>query len=117
VENGQTVGLNMGAGFGDASAPDNAVILDGRVHKLDDVGFEYQLDDLMRPWRMTSRDGRLCLDFTPFKERVARSNLLLVKSEVHQIFGHYSGTFTTDEGQTVALRDLAGFVEQHRARW
>ena len=117
LENGQTVGVNMGAGFGDASAPDNAIILDGRVHKLDDVGFEYEPRDLMRPWRMRSRDGRLRLEFVPFKERVARSNLLLVKSEMHQMFGRYSGTFTTDEGEAVALRDVAGFVEQHRARW
>jgi len=117
LENGQTVGVNMGAGFGDASAPDNAIILDGRVHKLDDVGFEYEPRDLMRPWRMRSRDGRLRLEFVPFKERVARSNLLLIKSEIHQIFGHYSGTFTTDEGQAAALRDVTGFVEQHRARW
>ena len=117
LENGRTVGVNMGAGFGDASAPDNAIILDGRIHKLDDVGFEYEPRDLVRPWRMRSRDGRLRLEFVPFKERVARSNLLLVKSEIHQIFGHYSGAFTTDEGQAVALRDVTGFVEQHRARW
>ena len=49
LESGQTVGINMGTGFGDAGAPDNAIIVDGRVHKLDDVGFEYERNDLMRP--------------------------------------------------------------------
>jgi hypothetical protein len=117
LESGQTVGFNMGAGFGDARAPDNAVILDGRVHKLDQIGYEYVREALTRPWRMTSCDGRLRLEFAPFKERVARSNLLLVMSEVHQIFGHYSGTLTTDDGQAVTLRDVVGFVEEHRARW
>lgn len=117
LESGQTVGLNMGAGFGDAGAPDNAVIVDGRVHKLEEIDIEYDRDDLMRPWRMTSGDGRLRLEFAPFKERVARTNLLLVKSEVHQIFGHYSGTFTTDDGQELTLRDVVGFIEEHQARW
>ncbi|MGQ9571800.1 MAG: DUF2804 domain-containing protein [Dehalococcoidia bacterium] len=118
LEDGQTVGLNLGCGFGDTSAAtENAFILDGRIHKLDEVVFEYDPSDLMRPWRMISSDGRLNLEFVPFKERVARSNLLLVRSELHQIFGRYSGTLTTDDGQALHLRDVIGFVEEHRARW
>lgn len=117
LASGQTVGFNMGAGFGDARAPDNAVILDGRVHKLEEIGYEHDRQALTRPWRMKSDDGRLRLEFAPFRERVARSNLLLVTSEVHQVFGHYSGTFTTDDGQSVTLRDVVGFIEEHQARW
>ena len=117
LEDGRTVGLNLGGGFGDAPAPDNALVLDGRVHKLENVTFDYDRADLMRPWRMKSPEGRLSLDFVPFKERVARTNLLLVYSEVRQVFGRYSGTATTDDGQSVRLRDVTGFVEVHRARW
>ena len=114
---GRTLGLNMGGGFGDAPAPDNALILSGRVHKLDDVTFDYDRADLMRPWRMTSPDGRLDLEFTPFKERAARTNLLLVRSEIHQVFGRYSGTLKTDDGELVHLADAIGFVETQQARW
>ena len=117
LEDGRTLGLNMGGGFGDAPAPDNALILDGRVHKLEGIVFDYDRTQLMRPWRMRSLDGRLNLEFVPFKERVARTNLLLVRSEVHQIFGRYSGAAETDDGQLVRLSGVIGFIEEHQARW
>jgi hypothetical protein len=113
----RTVGLNMGYGFGDTSAAtENALILDGRVHKLGGIDFDYDPGDFMRPWRMVAADGRLDLTFTPFLERVARSNLLLIFSEVHQMFGRYSGTARTDDGETVEI-ELIGFAEEHHARW
>jgi hypothetical protein len=41
---------------------------------------------------MSSPDGRLDLEFTPFVERVAQTNVLLIASEVHQMFGRYTCT-------------------------
>lgn len=112
------MGLNMGCGFGDTrAATENAFVLTGRIHKLEEVAFDYDPADFMRPWRMTSSDGRLNLEFAPFKERVARTNLLLIFSEVHQIFGRYSGTLVTDDGKVLDLRSVIGFVEEHHARW
>ncbi len=118
LPDGRTVGLNMGYGFGDTSAAtENALILGGRVYKLGQIDFAYDPTDFMSPWRMVADDGRLELQFTPFLERVARSNLLVVFSEVHQMFGHYSGTGQTDDGETVQLDSLIGFAEEHHARW
>lgn len=115
---GGSVGLNLGFGFGDTSAAtENTVILDGRVHKLGQVDFAYDNRAFKRPWRMTSPDGRVDLTFTPFVERVARTNLFLIFSEVHQMFGRYSGTVVNDEGETVAIDGLTGWAEEHRARW
>ncbi len=112
------VGLNLGFGFGDTSvATENALLLDGRIHKLGQVDFRYDDGDFMRPWRMTSPDSRLDLQFTPFLDRVATTNLLLITSEVHQLFGHYTGTVRTDEGGVVEIQDLVGFAEEHHARW
>ncbi len=109
--------LNLGGGFGGESAPDNAVTLDGRIHKLDEVAIERHPTDLMAPWRMASPDGRLRLQFSPFKERVARTDLWLVRSEVHQIFGRYLGTVEADDGRVVTLPGVIGFIEEHHARW
>lgn len=115
---GRTIGLNLGRGFGDLSrATENAVILDGRVHKLGDVAFGYTGDDYMRPWRFTDDAGRLDLTFTPFKDRTARTNLGVIFSEVHQMFGHYSGWAELDDGTVLDIQDLIGFAEEHRARW
>jgi len=118
LENGQTLGLNMGCGFGDTSAAtEDAFVLNGRIHKLEEVTFEYDSTDFMRPWQVTSSDERLNLEFVPFKERVARSSFLLIRSEVHQMFGRYSGALVTDDGKVLHLRDVLGFAEEHHARW
>ncbi len=118
LPDGRTVGLNLGSGIGnDPEVTDNAVIVDGRVHKLGKVDFEYEEKDLSRPWRMWSRDGRLELSFVPFLERVARTDLKVLSSEVHQVFGHYSGTAVLDDSSRLELKDLTGWVEVQRAKW
>jgi len=118
LEDGRPLGLNLGFGFGDTTAAtENAVFLDGRMHKLGQVDFSYDAHDFMRPWRMAAPDGRLDLQFTPFLDRVAATNLLLITSEVHQLFGHYSGTVQTDTGEVLQIQDVLGFAEEHHARW
>ncbi len=114
----RTIGLNLGIGFGDTSAAtENTIILKGRVHKLAQVDFTYDSRDFKRPWRMVAPDGRLDLTFTPFLERVAKTNLLVITSEVHQMFGRYQGVARLDDGVTIAIDGLIGFAEEHQARW
>jgi hypothetical protein len=114
----RSIGLNLGCGFGDLSrAGENAVILNNRIHKLEQVNFDYSSGDYMRPWNFTDREGRLNLVFTPFKERLAKTNLVLITSQVHQMFGRYNGTFLSDEGEAIQIKDLIGFAEEHHARW
>lgn len=115
---GRAIGLNLGRGFGDLSqATENALILNGKVHKLGNVKFRYTPGDYMKPWQFTDDDGRVGLTFTPFKERVARSNLLVIFSEVHQMFGRYSGRVIADSGELIEIDGLVGFAEEHHARW
>ena len=114
----RTIGLNLGFGFGDNSAAtENAVILNGRVHKLGQVDFQYDPRNFTGPWRMCSPDGRLDLTFQPFFERVASTDLKIIASEVHQMFGRYSGTVITDDGERIVLENLVGFAEEHNAKW
>jgi hypothetical protein len=118
LHDGRTIGLNLGGGFGDTSAAtENALILNGRIHKLGSVKIRYQPGGYMRPWRLSSSDDRLDLTFTPFKERLARTNLLLITSEVHQMFGRYAGRAVADDGEVVQVDQLIGFAEEHQARW
>jgi hypothetical protein len=112
------VGLNMGFGFGDTSAAtENALFLDGRIHKFGQVDFTYDPGDFMQPWRMVSADGRVNLEFVPFLGRVATTNLVIITSEVHQMFGRYYGTLRADDGEVIRLEGLTGFAEEHHARW
>ncbi len=118
LPDGGTVGLNLGCGFGNLSAAtENALILNNRIHKLDQVKFDYLSGDYMKPWHFTDNQGRLNLTFTPFKDRTAITNLGIIFSEVHQMFGRYNGQVVTDEGQPVQIKDLIGFAEEHHARW
>jgi hypothetical protein len=118
LEDGRRVGLNLGCGFGDLSAAgENALILEDKIHKLGPVKFDYTQADYAQPWRFRDEEGRLDLTFTPFKERVARSNMLVIFSEVHQMFGRYSGCARTTDGQEIAIENLIGFAEEHHARW
>ncbi len=118
LPDGRTVGLNLGFGFGDTSAAtENTLTLAGRIHKLGQVDFTYDPADYRRPWHMNAPDGRLDLTFTPFVERVARTNLFVITSEVHQMFGRYTGQVLADDGEIVALEGLIGFAEEHHASW
>ena len=118
LPDGQTIGLNLGCGFGDlTAATENCLVLNGKVHKLAQVNFTYLSPDFMRPWRITDSERRLDLEFVPFKERLAQTNLGIINSEVHQMFGRYSGMVSTDDGSKIEINNLIGFAEEHQARW
>ena len=115
---GETFGLNMGMGFGDLSAAtENAFILNNKIHKLDQVKFVYTSGDYMQPWKFTDNQSRVNLTFTPFKDRLAQTNLGIITSEVHQMFGRYNGQVTTEKGDVILIKDLIGFAEEHHAKW
>lgn len=111
-------GLNLGFGFGDTSAAtENCFILDGKIHKLVEVKFTYDDKNFKSPWKMISPDGRLELVFTPFFERVAKTEAVILRSEVHQMFGRYNGFAIADNGERLEIKDLVGWAEEHNARW
>jgi hypothetical protein len=118
LADGRRIGLNLGCGFGDLShATENCVILEGRIYKLGAVRFDYHSGKFMKPWRFTDDESRLDLTFIPFKDRTAQTNLGLIFSEVHQMFGRYAGSVVLDDGQALEVGDLIGFAEEHHARW
>jgi len=115
---GETIGLNLGCGFGDLSAAtENCLVLNGRVHKLEEVKFTYDPANFMRPWNFSESHQRLQLEFVPFKERIATTRLGIIDSEVHQLFGRYTGMLITDSGTRIDVSNLIGFAEEHHARW
>ncbi|TAK59583.1 MAG: DUF2804 family protein, partial [Dehalococcoidia bacterium] len=38
-------------------------------------------------------------------------------SEVHQLFGHYTGAVVPDTGEQIAVNEAFGWIEEHKARW
>jgi len=116
---GDIVGVNMGAKWTDnTGVNESGILLNGRLHKLfDDVVFEYDDRDFMRPWRMKSESsGAIQLEFTPFYDRADETNLLIIRSRTHQMFGRYYGTLRVD-GRIIPVDGIVGWAEEHRARW
>ena len=118
LPDGRAVGLTMGCGFGDLTmAGENALILGNRIHKMEQIKFNYTSRDYMKPWKFSDTEGRLDLVFTPFKDRTAKTNLGIITSEVHQMFGRYNGKLIADDGEVIPVKDLVGFAEEHHAKW
>ncbi len=119
LPNGRLINLNLDRQWTDSTGSiENGVCIDGRLHKLStDLTWQYDKTAFMHPWRISDPTGRLALTFTLFLERVAASNVWLVRSEVHQIFGHYDGFITTNEGEVVPVNRLVGWAEDHVALW
>ncbi len=118
LPDGRTIGLNLGKGFGDlTAATENCFFIDGRMEKLGWVDFEYDPGNLHRPWHFIDDAGRLELTFTPFFERPSIVNLGALKTEAHQMFGHYDGFVAPAKGRKIKIDRLIGWAEEHHARW
>ncbi|MGE5561375.1 MAG: DUF2804 domain-containing protein [Chloroflexota bacterium] len=132
VCDGRAVGVNLGGRWTDGTGyTENALVVGGRISKLPErMEFGYDCGDFKRPWAIRSASGtggqgnvpdgtgrRVDLEFVPFYERVAKSDLVLLKSTVHQLIGRFSGTIVTDDGETIEVRDAIGWAEEHVARW
>ncbi|MCP4756929.1 MAG: DUF2804 domain-containing protein [Proteobacteria bacterium] len=115
---GESVGWNIGYGFSDRTpASENMVFYRGKAHKLDDVTFQMNTDDYMEPWKFTSNDGRFEMEMAPLVDRQADTNLLLIKSIQHQVFGLFKGHVVLDDGTKLQVKDFLGFAEDVLNWW
>ena len=117
---GRRIGLNLGAKSPEVNGiTENCIIVDGKITKLsEDIIFQYDSQDLMKPWKIkTSITNRINLKFVPFYERIAKSNLIVLKSEKHQIIGHFSGNIKTDTGERIHIDSILGCAEEHFGQW
>ncbi|MFN2123959.1 MAG: DUF2804 domain-containing protein [Candidatus Promineifilaceae bacterium] len=118
-QNKRTIGLNLGGQWTDGTGyTENGICIDGRLTKISEtLHWDYDKRDFNKPWRITAPSHAVDLTFTPAMERVAASDLWLVKSEVHQMFGYYDGTVRTVAGETIPIEKMFGWAEDHVATW
>jgi len=118
-QNGRLIGLNLGGQWTDGTgSTENGVCVNGRLSKISStLAWQYDKANYMRPWHIADPATAIDLTFTPFMERVAVSNLWLIRSEVHQLFGHYDGHITTSDGEIIPIHNLVGWAEDHVAHW
>lgn len=118
-QNDDTIGLNIGGKWTDnTGSTENAVILNGTLYKIsEDLTFSFDPHDYMKDWHVSSPSGNVDLTFVPFFERIAKTDLKIIQSEVHQIVGHYYGTITLDHGNKIEFDHFLGCIEDHYAKW
>ena len=117
---GVPFGWNIGYGFGDTSAAsENMLFYDGKAHKISAVKFNIPggEKDFMSPWTFTSDDGRFEMDFVPVLDRAACTDVKLIKSDQHQVFGRFTGKAVLDDGRVVEVKDFPGFAEKVENKW
>jgi hypothetical protein len=113
------VGIQLGGKWTEGTGfTENGVIIDGRLVKIGaELDWDYDWDDPLRPWRARLATGELDLTLHPVHDRHESTNALVLSTEVHQVFGHWTGTIPDGAGGTLAVDGLLGFAEESRSRW
>jgi len=120
---GHDFGWNIGYGFGDTSAAsENMLFYDGKSHKLSEVKFNIPGENFgncrfTEPWTFTSDDGRFEMDFVPIIDRASCTDVKLIKSDQHQVFGKFTGKAVLDDGKVIEVKDFFGFAEKVENKW
>ncbi|HMS88266.1 MAG TPA: DUF2804 domain-containing protein [Acidimicrobiales bacterium] len=116
---GGVVGIQIGGKWTEGTGhTENGMIVDGRLHKIgQELTWTYSWDDPLAPWRVSLPDGTVDLTLTPRHDKHSATNALVLATEVHQVFGTWSGHVTTDVGRRVEVDGIQGFAEESRSRW
>ena len=117
---GVPFGWNIGYGFGNTSAAsENMLFYNGKAHKLSQVKFNIPGDEkaFMEPWTFTSDDGRFEMGFRPVLDRASCTDVGLIKSDQHQVFGLFTGKAVLDDGKVIEIKDFPGFAEKVSNKW
>jgi len=110
---GNRFGFNLGYGFGDtSSATENMLFYQGKAHKLDQITFEMNFNNVMDEWVITDNQNRVNLTMTPILDRKDDMNLGIIKNLGDQVFGKFNGTVVLDDGTKLEIKNLMGFAER-----
>jgi len=116
---GMPFGFNLGCGFGSAEksrGTENIVYYSGQAIKLGHVNISHEAD-VMSPWRFEEENGRFSAVLVPRYDRDTITKLLFVNNRCHQMFGTFSGSFTTNDGTRVPFEQVIGFAEHAINHW
>lgn len=116
-------GFNIGYGFSDrSSASENCIYYKGKIHKLSETDFgvpkkEDGKYDFMKPWNVTSDDGKFEGTFVPIIDRCAKMNFGVIVSDQHQVFGKMTGKCILESGEELSFNDFLCALEVVRNKY
>ncbi len=71
----------------------------------------------MSPWTFTSSDNRFEMKFVPIIDRYDNTDLKVLLSNQHQVFGRFYGKAVLDDKTEVILNGELGFAEKVHNKW
>ncbi|ANU22328.1 DUF2804 domain-containing protein [Planococcus donghaensis] len=117
---GKVIGLNLGGKWTDGTGmTENAFFVNGKMTKIhEDVLFHYDAENYKKPWLIHSKfSDDVRLTFSPFFERTSKTDIRLIKSEVHQLIGYYNGYVRYPDGRKLKITQLLGSIDDYYAKW
>ncbi|QYG92192.1 DUF2804 domain-containing protein [Iamia sp. SCSIO 61187] len=119
ADTGSVVGIQIGGQWTEGTGfTENGVIVDGRLTKIGaELEWTYDWDAPMEPWRVVDPHGHLDITLTPRFDKHTGVKAVVAQTEVHQVFGTWSGWVATDDGTVHRLDGAQGFAEESRSRW
>lgn len=119
LADGTVLGLNLVEGFSGIGerARENAAWIDGQPFPVDPrTSFEFDRDDVLKPWTITTQNGSVRLRFDPIAAHDERIDAKVLRSLFIQPVGHFSGELDVN-GRTYVLDRLPGVVEDQDILW
>ncbi len=119
---GHKFGFNIGYGFSNrsVSGSENMIFYDGLGYKFDQVTFNIPnvngKDDFMSPWTFTSNDNKFNMNFTPIIDRIDDTDIGIIASKQHQVFGLFSG-YAMAGDKKIEITNKLGFAEKVYNKW
>ena len=118
LEDGTPLGLNLVEGFNEAreDVNENAVWLGGALWPVGRARFQWNHDDPLDRWHVTTTDGAVELTFRPLAVHREDRDLVLVRTRFVQPLGTWEGTLRLG-GRVHRLRQVPGVAEDQNATW
>lgn len=114
---GRRIGVQLGSKWTDGSgSTENALVVDGRVTKIsEELHWDYDTNDWMRPWRITGHNADLT--FTPFYNKHSATQALVIAARTDQLFGVWTGWMRDEHGEQIRVDGVEGWAEEVINRW
>jgi hypothetical protein len=115
-DGGTIIGANLSNGVNETGFTENAYWINGTRHKVDTLMFDYDDEDLRKPWHITSYDGAVDLTFKAEDGYGAYSEKPGAETRFDQLFGQFKGRLGTGTA-ACNVEDLWGFSERQYVVW
>lgn len=116
LNDGRRLGFNLAAGVNETGFTENALWIDGDLHKVDMVDFRFDRYHPDHAWALRSNDGKIHLSFEPAGQRKEKKNMVVAASNFTQHFGRFYGDIKIND-EVIHLDGVWGFTEDHYAKW